>query len=272
MNHSPDRRGTAVRYRTIVADPPWDLPWNVDPSDRSLPYETMSVPEIASLPVRDLVARDGSERHLYLWTTSMHLFNAKEVLDAWGFRYSATLVWCKPHSLLGGRFPSNVEFILFGRKQQQTLQPATVVELTSRIGDVVREAGLSGRDLCAITGLSGAAKWMGRTGKCAQVPPQHHWDLLVQHIPELAVLSDEVRAANASKGVDRKPTREAYPQACSRWFTWPVQERHSQKPEAFLDMVEQVSPGPYVELFARRNRLGWDTWGNEALAHLELAS
>jgi N6-adenosine-specific RNA methylase IME4 len=25
------------------------------------------------------------------------------------------------------------------------------------------------------------------------------------------------------------------------------------------------SPGPYLELFARRNRLGWDTVGNECL-------
>jgi len=47
---------------------------------------------------------------------------------------------------------------------------------------------------------------------------------------------------------------------------------HSRKPECFLDYIEQVSPGPYVELFARRTRFGWDTWGNEALAHVEIAS
>lgn len=41
--------------------------------------------------------------------------------------------------------------------------------------------------------------------------------------------------------------------------------RHSAKPEGFLDLVEQVSPGPYLELFARRNRFGWNTWGNESL-------
>lgn len=39
-------------------------------------------------------------------------------------------------------------------------------------------------------------------------------------------------------------------------------KRHSQKPAAFLDLVEQVSPGPYVELFARAPRLGWDSWGH----------
>jgi N6-adenosine-specific RNA methylase IME4 len=36
---------------------------------------------------------------------------------------------------------------------------------------------------------------------------------------------------------------------------------HSRKPAAALDLVELVSPGPYVELFARTPRLGWDSWG-----------
>lgn len=50
----------------------------------------------------------------------------------------------------------------------------------------------------------------------------------------------------------------------------PQQKQHSRKPDAFLDLVEAVSPGPYLELFARRQRLGWDTWGNEALQHVEV--
>ena len=48
--------------------------------------------------------------------------------------------------------------------------------------------------------------------------------------------------------------------------------KHSRKPEAFLDLIESVSPDPRVEMFARRNRMGWDTWGNEALSHVEMAS
>ena len=39
---------------------------------------------------------------------------------------------------------------------------------------------------------------------------------------------------------------------------------HSVKPEAAIDLIETVSPGPYVELFARRHRLGWDVWGDES--------
>jgi N6-adenosine-specific RNA methylase IME4 len=41
--------------------------------------------------------------------------------------------------------------------------------------------------------------------------------------------------------------------------------RHSAKPDAFLDLIEQASPGPYLEMFSRRARFGWQTWGDEAL-------
>jgi N6-adenosine-specific RNA methylase IME4 len=56
------------------------------------------------------------------------------------------------------------------------------------------------------------------------------------------------------------------------WWEWSRSGGHSAKPEAFIDLVEQVSPGPYLEMFARRNRLGWDTWGNEALGHVEVSA
>ena len=38
--------------------------------------------------------------------------------------------------------------------------------------------------------------------------------------------------------------------------------RHSRKPENVYEYAEAL-PGPYVELFARRPRDGWDVWGNE---------
>lgn len=59
---------------------------------------------------------------------------------------------------------------------------------------------------------------------------------------------------------------------CERnWWMWP-RGAHSAKPDAFQDVVEQVSPGPYLELFARRDRLGWDTWGNESLGTAGMAA
>lgn len=59
----------------------------------------------------------------------------------------------------------------------------------------------------------------------------------------------------------------------STWWAWTRQDAaHSRKPDAFLDLVEQVSPGPYLEMFSRRARLGWDTHGNESLNHVELTA
>ena len=53
------------------------------------------------------------------------------------------------------------------------------------------------------------------------------------------------------------------------WFQWP-RGAHSSKPDAFYDLVERVSPGPYLEMFARRARFGWDYWGDESLGTVEL--
>jgi len=38
---------------------------------------------------------------------------------------------------------------------------------------------------------------------------------------------------------------------------------HSRKPDELYDIIEQCSPEPYLELFARFRRPGWDQWGNE---------
>lgn len=52
--------------------------------------------------------------------------------------------------------------------------------------------------------------------------------------------------------------------------------KHSAKPESFYDLVQQASPGPYLEMFARCNlgrqlicgcarcQHGWEVWGNQA--------
>jgi N6-adenosine-specific RNA methylase IME4 len=45
-------------------------------------------------------------------------------------------------------------------------------------------------------------------------------------------------------------------------FSAPV-GRHSEKPPAFYDIVERLFDGPYVRLFARSQRPGWVSLGNE---------
>ena len=38
---------------------------------------------------------------------------------------------------------------------------------------------------------------------------------------------------------------------------------HSRKPDELYEIIEDCSPGPYLELFARFIRPGWHQWGNE---------
>lgn len=39
---------------------------------------------------------------------------------------------------------------------------------------------------------------------------------------------------------------------------------HSRKPDEQYELIEDCSPGPFIELFARGTRPGWTYWGNQA--------
>lgn len=187
------------KYRTIVADPPWEqkggarfdgrgndtrvrreVGTRTNSPTEALPYPTMTVAEITALPVGDLAAADA---HLYLWATNRYVERAYDVIRAWGFKPVTLLTWCKPPMGLGlgGAFVQTTEHVLFGRR---------------------------GLDI--------------RLSRCD-----------------------------------------------TTWWRW-SRGPHSTKPDAFLDIVEAVSAGPYVELFARRERLGWDSWGNESANTAEM--
>lgn len=47
---------------------------------------------------------------------------------------------------------------------------------------------------------------------------------------------------------------------------------HSTKPEEMRRMIERVSYGPRLELFARRQVRGWDVWGNQVASDIGLAA
>ena len=198
------------KYRTIVADPPWDhsdgTGYVVTIGDRktrrqrtdggyitSVPYECMSLDAIKELPVSDLAAPDA---HLYLWTTNRYLRAVWDVAEAWGFRGVCILTWCKPPCgvMPGGAWGSNTEFCLFAKR-----------------GSLPNIGTANGR-------------W-------------YEWP--------------RRRGPSVREGERR-------------------QMMHSAKPEAFIDHVEQVSPGPYLELFARRARFGWDYWGDQSLGTAEM--
>lgn len=45
-------------------------------------------------------------------------------------------------------------------------------------------------------------------------------------------------------------------------FNWP-RGRHSEKPSEFYAMVENLSPEPRLDMYARVQRDGWHSWGDE---------
>ena len=263
-----------MKYRTIVADPPWpiqDFPeWSDGLGSIATPYPTMSLEDIEALPVRDMSDNVDHDAHLYLWTIDQLLEESFAIARAWGFHHSATLIWCKSTigTGLGGIWPNNVEFVLFCRRPKVTTRP-DVLQLTSALAEAAERANITRRQVDEHMGTSDMAGWwLSRIETRCACPTDEQWPRLRDLLSVGDELDELVAAINARKGTapPQKLTR-----ASGRWHQWP-RGRHSEKPEAFLDLVEQVSPGPYLELFARRNRLGWDTWGNEALEHVELAS
>lgn len=89
----------SLRFLTILVDPPWPQerirrfadPKHGRPDD--LPYNTMTLEDIAALPVGELAA-DGC--HLWLWTTNQFLRDGFDLIDACGFKYLAPITWVKP--------------------------------------------------------------------------------------------------------------------------------------------------------------------------------
>lgn len=221
-------------YSTIVADPPWHYDgrfvggWG-NPAVAPMPYSTMTVDEIAGLPVGALAAPGA---HLYLWTTQKYVWDARSVAAAWGFTTLKLLTWCKQpvgHGP-GGAFANTTEFIVFAR---HAVGPAIrAARMAAGMTQDALERATRGR----ATRLS--KRW--EDGDC--FPTAEDWKALgsILGLPP-GLVADPVS----------HPTT---------WWNWP-RGAHSAKPAAFLDMVEQVSPGPYVELFARAPRLGWDSWG-----------
>lgn len=82
-------------YDLIMADPPWHFElYSARGEDKSAQaqYRTMSVDEIAALPVADL-AREHCL--LWLWATAPMLDRQIRVLECWDFRFVTSGVWVK---------------------------------------------------------------------------------------------------------------------------------------------------------------------------------
>lgn len=39
---------------------------------------------------------------------------------------------------------------------------------------------------------------------------------------------------------------------------------HSRKPDEVFTRIERLARGPYLEMFSRESRPGWDAWGDQS--------
>ena len=107
----------AGKYRTIVIDPPWEMKKiarDVAPDQVDFDYPTMDLAQIAQFPVADM-AHD--EAIVFCWTTQKYLPDTFAIIEAWGFKYLACMVWHKNGGFQPFGLPQyNAEFVLIGRK------------------------------------------------------------------------------------------------------------------------------------------------------------
>jgi N6-adenosine-specific RNA methylase IME4 len=122
-------------FRVIVMDPPWH--YDKRPEDAShraaLPYPSMTLDEIAALPIASIAAEDCI---LWLWTTNAHLFDCPRLLPAWGFTHKTLLTWGKNHMGCGDWLRGQTEHCLMAIRGKPTV---TLTNQTTLLTAPVRD-------------------------------------------------------------------------------------------------------------------------------------
>ena len=67
--------------------------------------------------------------------------------------------------------------------------------------------------------------------------------------PEMCLLATKGKPKRISKSVPQLVVEQ--------------RREHSRKPDIMYNHIENLLEGPYIELFARTQRNGWDSWGNQ---------
>ena len=96
-------------FGTLYIDPPWRYENQGTRGAAGGHYQTMSIDEIAALPIQRLAAERA---HLHLWTTNAFLFECPKLFDAWGFTFKSTFIWNKRQMGLGNYWRNAHEILL----------------------------------------------------------------------------------------------------------------------------------------------------------------
>ena len=117
------------KYEVIVIDPPWNYGREYDPCGSRVanPYPEMSQEELSKI---ELPSSDNC--FIWLWSTHQFIWDAKELLNKWGFEYKAIMVWDKENMGMGSWLRMQCEFCLLGVKGNPILK-------NKDIRDIIRE-------------------------------------------------------------------------------------------------------------------------------------
>lgn len=107
------------RFRTILADPPWEHQQQNETKGAIKHYQLMSLERIKAMPVVDLAEDDA---HLWLWCTNASLRDGYDVAEAWGFTTRSVLTWVKFRLGLGHFLRNSTEHVLFGTRGRAPVQ------------------------------------------------------------------------------------------------------------------------------------------------------
>lgn len=226
---TPPRAG---EYRTILADPPWlERGGGQIKRGADRHYPLMSTDAICTLPVREWTAPDA---HLYLWVTNNFLPDGLRVMQAWGFRYVTKIDWYK------GYFDPEA-FVIFREALRDVANKAVTVPLDDFADRAFAEMceATCESDLDEDFEIGLGQYFRGCTESCLF----------------------------GVRGRLPYRTRPNGKRAQGRTGFHAPRGLHSAKPEKLREMVELVSHGPYLEMFARSPAEGWDLWGNQAPVH-----
>jgi N6-adenosine-specific RNA methylase IME4 len=108
-------------YRVAVCDVPWPYePDDDDPAHRGVwPFPTMSLAQLCALPVDSIMHADSV---LPFWTTNFHMRHAFEILQAWGFYKTPTiLTWAKDRIGHGHWLRGQTEHCIIGVRGKPTV-------------------------------------------------------------------------------------------------------------------------------------------------------
>jgi N6-adenosine-specific RNA methylase IME4 len=155
-------------YRFIMADPPWHIVMRSEKGEEKSPqkhYATMTLADIAALPVADLAAEDCV---LWLWATAPMLVHQLEVMARWGFEFKTHGVWlkttptgkltfgtgyvlrnCHETFLIGTRgAPKTTKAVrsgFLGERREHSRKPDTAYAMAERLMPKARRADLFAR-------------------------------------------------------------------------------------------------------------------------------